>query len=313
MVNEAQLLALTQQVREFKRSKDWDGAVRALREQKLLLGHEWTNDDLAKMLQRAGRFGEAISEIEWLLAHSRQQHETPGCLHRPESLRVSKHQLHSAKVHETAALICRREKRSDLERFHREHAAKFRALHEAGLDKANQDFHAAYVERGEPFKALMESEEYQLDREAIALRKAGDWTGAISALRRRKELLGVQFDDSKLAKYLQAAGHFEDALAEIKWLVDNSHARVNELLSHQPPTVRLVQHAIHTAQVYSAAALICKREKRPDLEAGYEALSRQYWTLRERLEPLARANQKEHFAAREARINTLQRVGARVC
>jgi len=158
---------------------------------------------------------------------------------------------------------------------------------------------------------IIESEQYQLDRQATACKRSGDWPGAISALRRRKELLGVQYDDSKLAKYLQAAGHFEDALAEIKWLIDNSHARVNELLSHQPPTVRLLQHAIHTAQVYSAAALICKREKRPDLEAGYQALSRQYLALRERLEPLARADQNELYAAREARANTRQRIDAR--
>lgn len=157
---------------------------------------------------------------------------------------------------------------------------------------------------------IIESEQYQLDRQATACKRAGDWPGAISALRKRKKLLGVQYDDSKLAKYLQAAGHFEESLAEIRWLVEASHARVKELFSHQPPTVRMLQHAIHTAQVYGAAALICKREKRPDLEAGYHALSRQYLALRERLEPLARDDQMELHAAREARLHTRGRVGA---
>lgn len=49
---------------------------------------------------------------------------------------------------------------------------------------------------------LIESEQYQLDRQATACKKAGDWPGAIAALQKRKALLGVLYDDDKLAKYL---------------------------------------------------------------------------------------------------------------
>ena len=71
MANETELLALTQQVRDFKKAKDWSGAANALHQQKRLLGRYWTNIELAKVLQHAGRFDEALSEIEWLLVHSR--------------------------------------------------------------------------------------------------------------------------------------------------------------------------------------------------------------------------------------------------
>jgi hypothetical protein len=153
---------------------------------------------------------------------------------------------------------------------------------------------------------IVESEQYQLDRQATALKKAGDLDGAIAALQKRKALLGVQYDDFKLAKYLQAAGRLDDALAEIQWLVDRSHARASELFGHQPPSVRLLAHTVHTAQAYGAAALICKRAKRPELAAKYEASSQQYWALRERLDPLAKNDQKARRAAHAEQIAQLR-------
>ncbi len=118
-------------------------------------------------------------------------------------------------------------------------------------------------------KDIVESEQYQLDRKATAMKKAGDWSGAIAALRKRKALLGVSYQDDKLAKYLQAAGRFDDAIAEIQWLIDHSHAWAQSMFSHQAASVLESQRMMRRAQIYDAAALICKREKRHELEAEY--------------------------------------------
>ncbi len=155
-------------------------------------------------------------------------------------------------------------------------------------------------------KDIIESEQYQLDRQATACKKAGDWLGAVAALQKRKALMGIHYDDAKLSKYLQAAGRFDEALAEIQWLVDNSHARASALFGHQPPSVRLLQHTIHTAQVYDAAVLICKREKQPELTAKFAASSQQYWALHERLNPMAKSDQKARNAVHEQQMEQLR-------
>jgi len=292
MANEAELLALTRQVRDFKKAKNWSCAANALRQQKRLLGEHWVNLELAKVLQHAGCFDEAISEIEWLLAHSRQQLETPGWAHLPQSTKEARHQEHCAKIHDTAALICKREKRPDLASFHQEQATRFRGQHAAVQAQAKQDYQMAYVARGEPFKAIMESDEYRLDREATAFRKMGDWQSAIAALEKRKSLLGSQYQDTKLAKYLQAAGRFDESLTEIQWLQDNSHAWAQSMFSHQSASVVQCQRAGWCARIHDAAVLICKRANRPDLQAAHQQLYDRYIDIAKRLRPLADADRK---------------------
>ena len=145
-------------------------------------------------------------------------------------------------------------------------------------------------------KDIAESAQYQLDRKATALKKEGDLNGAIVALRKRKALLGVEYQDDKLAKYLQAAGRFDDALQEIQWLLDNSHAWAQAMFSHQPTSVLLSQRTTRRGQIHSAAALICKREKRPDLEAEHVRQRDACLSLREKIEPVA----KEDSATRRS-------------
>lgn len=48
-------------------------------------------------------------------------------------------------------------------------------------------------------KGAFGSPEYELDRLATRLRRAGDLDGAIDALRRRKAIFGAQWQDDKLA------------------------------------------------------------------------------------------------------------------
>lgn len=139
-------------------------------------------------------------------------------------------------------------------------------------------------------KDLMASDEYQLDRQATACKKAGDWDGAIAALRQRKAIMGVQYTDTKLAKYLQQAGRFDDAMAEVQWLADHAQAWAVGSFSHQPATVVQCQRAGYLARVYGDAVLMCKRAKRPDLQAQYQQRQDAYSQLWAKLKPLADAD-----------------------
>lgn len=147
---------------------------------------------------------------------------------------------------------------------------------------------------------IIESEQYQLDRQATALKKAGDLKGAIAALQKRKAIMGLQWQDDKLAKYLQAAGRFDEAMAEIQWLLDNSHAWAQALFSHQPTSVQLLQRTIRRGQIHGAAALICKRAKHHDLQAQHERLGNACWDLREKITPVAEADMKQRTQAFDA-------------
>ena len=123
------------------------------------------------------------------------------------------------------------------------------------------------------------------------------WGGAIAALQKRKAIMGLQWQDDKLAKYLQAAGRFDEAMAEIQWLLDNSHAWAVALFSHQPSSVLLQQRTTRRGQINGAAALICKREKRADLQAAHERLRDACWDLREKITPVAEADMKQRMRA----------------
>ena len=154
---------------------------------------------------------------------------------------------------------------------------------------------------------ICQSEEYQLDRRATALRRAGDWDGAIAALRQRKALLGLQWDNDKLAKYLQRAGRFDEALAEIDWLLEHSQARARELFGHQPVSLQQSQHAGYCARLHAGAALICKREGRADLQGQHHRLAERYGAIWQRLEPIARADAKEARLRKQEEIAEMRR------
>lgn len=136
----------------------------------------------------------------------------------------------------------------------------------------------------------MEAEEYRLDRHATALKRAGDLDGAIAALRQRKALMGVQYTDDKLAKYLQAAGRFDEAMTEIQWLLDQIQAWSEVMFGHQPLSVRQTQRTSWRGRVHGHAALICKREGRGDLQAEHERLQAACARLGAKLKPAADAD-----------------------
>lgn len=147
-------------------------------------------------------------------------------------------------------------------------------------------------------KGAFGSEEYRLDREATACRRAGDWAGAIAALRQRKALMGVEWADDKLAKYLQQAGRFDEAMDEIQWLLDHSQARERQALGHQPVSAQQAGHATNCMLIHRAAALICRRAGDATREAQHRELAGRYTAVRQRLEPIARAEIKAALAQR---------------
>lgn len=144
-----------------------------------------------------------------------------------------------------------------------------------------------------------DSETSRLNKQATALKKTGDMLGAVAALLRVKALEGDLYQDTRLAKFLQQAGQLDAALAEIQWLLDHSQTWALASFGHQSVTVIQCQRAGWCARVHADAALICKRAKRPDLQAQHELLRDRYASIRERLQPLERAESKAKFAAWE--------------
>lgn len=135
---------------------------------------------------------------------------------------------------------------------------------------------------------ITETETYLLDRQATALKKAGDMNGAVAALRKRKALLGLLYDDTKLAKYLQEAGYFDEAMAEIQWLLDTNQERLALLITspHFSKSARLASHARWCGSFHKAAALICKRQGLPEQRKQHESTAEKYFSIWERLDPI---------------------------
>lgn len=131
------------------------------------------------------------------------------------------------------------------------------------------------------------SEAYRLDREASAYKRAGDLDAAIACLRRRKALMGVEYMETKLAKYLQHAGRFEEAMSEIDCLIEHGNQWTEAMFGHQPRSVRRSQQAGLRARLHRDAALICKRARRPDLNAQHASEAKRWQRLHEQIELLA--------------------------
>jgi hypothetical protein len=146
-----------------------------------------------------------------------------------------------------------------------------------------------------------------LNRDATQARRSGDLERAVALLRQAKAHRGDLYEETRLAKYLQKAGALDEALAEIQWLRDRSAAWAKEMFGHQPPAVRLLAQVRRQAALEAAAALICKRSGRPDLEAAYRRQFEVYAGIRDRMTPVARADTDERLRAAADRIRLLRK------
>ena len=295
-----QLQKLHQHARDFQREKNWCAAADALLKAKALHNTHWINgwfnDDLPKLLQKAGRFDEALAEIDWLLEHAHEQAYSSRWAHLPEGSKQQHYRKQCAAIHKAAALVCKREKRLDLQQLHEAKEAEFSVLHQQHEPSAKQAYKEHCAVRFAGMPNPLEAPEYKLDRQATAHKKAGNMDAAIAALRQRKALLGLDYRDDKLAKYLQDAGRFDEAMAEIDWLLATCQAYALNTFAHQPTSVIQSQRCHHMASIHAAAVLICQRAQRPDLQALHEQRRDAYQQLRAKLEPVAKADKKQHWA-----------------
>lgn len=289
----AKSIELCQKARALKKEKLWDAAANVFLEQKALYGDSWEDVELAKLLQRAGRFNEAMCEIEWLLSRAQKQSNAPGWSFLPISVRQQKEYKKKINIHKTAVLICKREKRRDLQAHHEERMNFFEGKAQSISVTAEQDWELKKSKASPNIIFPSQTEEHQLNREATRLKKAGDIDGAIDALYERKALMAIEYRDDKLAKYLQAAGRFDEAMEEIDWLLETCQAYCLAMFAHQPTSVIQSQRCHHMAKIHAAAVLICKREKRPDMQAQHETQKNKYQTLREKLQPIAKNDQAQ--------------------
>lgn len=145
-------------------------------------------------------------------------------------------------------------------------------------------------------KLFEESEYSRLNKQATAFKKAGDMVSAVSALRHAKALCGSQYYETRLAKYLQAAGFFDMAMLEIEWLLGNSDLWAQNMFGHQPASVIECQRTGLLARIHADAALICKRAKRPDLQAIHQQLYEQHIEISKQLRPVSDADAKAKLA-----------------
>lgn len=122
-----------------------------------------------------------------------------------------------------------------------------------------------------------------LNREATVAKDAGDWQQACALLYEAKAIEGDYYEETRLAKFLQQAGRLDDALAEIQWLIDRSHVRSRAKPRTNGAVIAQYMRLVELVGIYDAAILICKRAKRPDLQAGYASRRSTYESLRARL------------------------------
>ncbi|MBX9836008.1 MAG: hypothetical protein K2X65_07510 [Burkholderiaceae bacterium] len=140
-----------------------------------------------------------------------------------------------------------------------------------------------------PLSTAVLEQSAALEKKATALKKEGDWDGAIAALRKAKALHGGLYQSTRLAKFLQQAGHLEEALQEIEWLVEHSQEWAKAMFAHQPAAVLQRQRVGWLIRVHGDAVLICKRTKRSDLQAEHEQKKDAYASLLEQINPVADA------------------------
>lgn len=150
-------------------------------------------------------------------------------------------------------------------------------------------------------EARYEPSEYsQLNTQATAFKKAGDLNAAVGVLKQVKAMSGDEYADTRLAKFLQHAGRFEEAMAEIQWLLDHSQCWAQVMFGHQPASVIECQLAGWRSRVHADAALICKRAKHADLQTKHEQLQRHQADINLQLRAISEIDRKAKFIAWEA-------------
>jgi len=132
-----------------------------------------------------------------------------------------------------------------------------------------------------------QTDEYQLERRATELKRAGDLHGAIECLQQAQLIRGILRSETRLAKFLQEAGRFDEAIQEITEMIADSLAWADGNFDHKPRSVRRCQQAGRLTRLHDDAALICKREGAKEQLAHHEQESRRWRQLHNELKDFA--------------------------
>jgi tetratricopeptide (TPR) repeat protein len=141
----------------------------------------------------------------------------------------------------------------------------------------------AQIFHGDPTK----TEDYLLERQATKLKSDGDMDGAIECLKKAQALRGVLRAETRLAKYLQQAGRFDEAIEEIHQMLSDSNLWAEGNFGHQPRSVRRCQQASRMARLHADGALLCKREQLRDQFIEHEKEACRWRELHKKIKTLA--------------------------
>ncbi|WP_320382195.1 tetratricopeptide repeat protein [Zoogloea oleivorans] len=132
-----------------------------------------------------------------------------------------------------------------------------------------------------------------LNKEATAAKRAGDWVKAIRLLREAKEAEGDSYANTRLAKFLQESGDFEGAMEEIEALIKNSRVWTEGMFGHQPRSVQRAGQASWISRIHKDAALICKRAKNAKLQAFHERECERWFAMKKKLDVSAKKDKAD--------------------
>ncbi len=116
-ITETEEYQLERQATAHKQAGNWAGAIDCLRRAQAIRGPLYADTRLAKYLQQAGFFDVAMQEIQTLIDGSFAWAEGHFG-HQPHSVRRCQQAGWLARLHQDAALICKREGEKDRQAHH---------------------------------------------------------------------------------------------------------------------------------------------------------------------------------------------------
>lgn len=143
----------------------------------------------------------------------------------------------------------------------------------------------------------------ELQRQATCHKDAKDWDSAIDCLRKSEQLTKeIDFGFSmatylRLPLFLQKAGRFDDAMQEFERLLGKIDQRIKRQFSHKGAKVRRKLAHAERATTYEKMALVCKRQKLPEMAAKYRALENEHRQTHARLMRETDAEEEKELAA----------------
>lgn len=132
-----------------------------------------------------------------------------------------------------------------------------------------------------------------LNRRATKARSDGDMGLAVDLLQQAKQRQGDNYEDTRLALYLQHAGRLDESMAEFDWLLDHVDAQVETVFGHCVPIARAEIKARRRSQIHDKARLAAQRAGGSDLRKHHRKLAEKFAQECESLGPAAEQAERE--------------------